>query len=35
MEAWDVVERYDDTNGIDSTWSFKHKPFSDGLIKKF
>ena len=35
MGAWEVVERSDDMNVIDSTWAFKCKRYPDGLIKKF
>ena len=35
MDAWDVVDKTDDMNVIDSTWAFKLKRFPDGLIKKF
>ena len=35
MEAWDVVERYDDINVIGSTWALNTKRFPDGLINKF
>ena len=30
-----MVEYDDDTNVIESTWAFKIKIFTDGLIKKF
>ena len=35
MRAWDIVDRKDDMNIIDSTWAFKLKRYPDGLIKKF
>ena len=35
MGAWEVVDRTDDMNVIDSTWAFKLKRYPDGLIKKF
>jgi hypothetical protein len=35
IDAWDVVEREDDMNVINSTWAFKCKQYPDGLIKKF
>jgi hypothetical protein len=35
MGAWDVVDRPENGNVIDSTWAFKVKRFPDGLIKKF
>ena len=35
MDAWNVVDKTDDMNVIDSTWAFKLKRFPDGLIKKF
>ena len=34
MRAWDIVDRKDDMNIIDSTWAFKLKRYPDGLIKK-
>jgi hypothetical protein len=33
--AWDVVEREDHMNIINSTWAFKCKQYPDSLIKKF
>ena len=33
--VWDVVDRPEGVNVIDSTWAFKLKRFPDGLIKKF
>ncbi len=35
INAWEVVEREDDMKVINSTWAFKCKRYSDGLIKKF
>ena len=35
MEAWEVVDREEGMNVIDSIWAFKLKRFPDGLIKKF
>ena len=35
MGAWEVVDRKEDMNVIDSTWAFKLKRYPDGLIKKF
>ena len=35
MDAWDVVDRSEDMNVIDSLWAFKMKRFPDGMIKKF
>ena len=35
MGAWDVVDREDDMNVIQSTWAFKLKRYPDGLVKKF
>ena len=35
MGAWEIVDRADDMNVIDSTWAFKCKRYPDGLIKKF
>ena len=35
MNAWDVVDRPDGKNVIESTWAFKLKQFPDGLVKKF
>lgn len=35
MGVWDVVDRQEGVNVIDSTWAFKLKWFPDGLIKKF
>ncbi len=35
MEAWNVIDRTDDMNVIDSTWAFKLKLHPDSLIKKF
>jgi len=35
IDAWDVVEREDHMNIINSTWAFKCKRYPDGLIKKF
>ncbi len=34
MGAWDVIDRIDVMNSIDSTWAFKLKQYPDGLIKK-
>ena len=35
MGVWEVVDRPEGANVIDSTWAFKIKRFPDGLIKKF
>ena len=35
IDAWEVVDRVDDMNVINSTWAFKCKRYPDGLIKKF
>jgi hypothetical protein len=35
INAWEVVDRKDDVNVINSTWTFKCKCYPDGLIKKF
>ena len=35
MDAWEVVDRTDDMNVIDSIWAFKLKRYPDGLVKKF
>ena len=35
MNAWDVVDRPDGKNVIESTWALKLKRFPDGLVKKF
>ena len=35
MEAWEVVDKEEGMNVIDSIWAFKLKRFPDGLIKKF
>ena len=35
MAAWEVVDRDDSMNAIDSTWAFKCNHYLDGLIKKF
>ena len=35
IDTWDVVEREDDMNIINSTWAFKCKRCPNGLIKKF
>ena len=35
MGAWEVVDRPEKANVIDSTWAFKLKRFPDGLVKKF
>ena len=35
MEAWEVVDRDDSMNVIDSIWALKLKRFPDELIKKF
>ncbi len=35
MGAWDVVEKEDDMNVIDSNWGFKCKQFLNGTVKKF
>eukprot|EP00956_Cyclotella_meneghiniana_P036232 scaffold123032_cov17-Cyclotella_meneghiniana.AAC.1 len=35
MDVWEVVDRTDDMNVIDSIWAFKLKRFPDGMVKKF
>ncbi len=35
MGVWEVVDRPEGANVIDSTWAFKIKCFPDSLIKKF
>ena len=35
MGAWEIVDKDDSMNIIDSTWVFKCKSYPDGLIKKF
>ena len=35
MDAWDVVDRPQEKNVLDGTWTFKLKRYPDGLIKKF
>jgi hypothetical protein len=35
MDAWEVVDRDDEMNVIDSIWAFKLKRFPDGMVKKF
>ncbi len=35
IDAWEMVDREDDMNVINSTWAFKCKRYPDGLIKKF
>jgi hypothetical protein len=35
IDAWEVVNREDDMNVINSTWAFKCEHYPDGLIKKF
>ena len=35
MDSWEVVDRTEDMNILQSIWSFKIKHFPDGLIKKF
>lgn len=35
MGAWEVVDREEDMNVIDSTWAFKLKRYPDGMVKKF
>ena len=35
MGAWEIVDKTDEMNVLDSTCAFKIKRFSDGLIKKF
>ena len=35
MGVWEVVDRPEGANVIDSTWAFRIKRFPDGLIKKF
>ena len=34
MNAWEIVDRTNDMNVVQSTWAFKIKRFPDGLIKK-
>jgi hypothetical protein len=33
MDVWEVVDRTDDMNVIDSIWAFKLKRFPDGMVK--
>jgi Reverse transcriptase (RNA-dependent DNA polymerase) len=33
-ESWEVVDRTDDMNVLDSTWAFKCKRYPDGSIQK-
>jgi hypothetical protein len=35
MDAWEVVDRDDSMNVIDSIWAFKVKRFPDVMVKKF
>lgn len=35
MGAWEIVDKTDEMNVIDSTWVFKIKLYHDGLIKTF
>ena len=35
MGAWEIIDRDEYINIIDSTWDFKCKKYPDGLIKKF
>jgi hypothetical protein len=35
MDAWEVVDRSETENVIDSIWAFKLKRFPDGMVKKF
>ena len=35
MDVWEVVDRTDEMNVIDSIWAFKLKRFPDGMVKKF
>ena len=35
MDAWEVVDRSEAGNVIDSVWAFKLKRFPDGMVKKF
>ena len=35
MDSWEVVDRTEDMNILQSIWAFKIKRFPDGLIKKF
>ncbi len=35
IDAWELVDREDDMNVINSTWAFMCKRYPDGLIKKF
>ncbi len=35
MDSWDVVDRTDDMNILQSIWAFRINIFPDGLIKKF
>ena len=34
MDAWEVIDKPEGANVIDSTWAFKLKRYPDGLIKK-
>jgi hypothetical protein len=35
MDAWEVVDREEAPNVIDSIWAFKLKRYPDGMVKKF
>ena len=35
MDSWEVVDRTEGMNVLQSIWAFKIKRFPDGLIKKF
>ena len=35
MDAWEVVDREEGMNVIDSIWALKLKRFPDGMVKKF
>ena len=35
MDSWEVVDRTEEMNVLQSIWAFKIKRFPDGLIKKF
>ena len=35
IDVWEVVDRTDEINVIDSIWAFKLKRFPDGMVKKF
>ncbi len=35
MDAWEVVDRSEAENVINSSWAFKLKWFPNGMVKKF